>query len=69
MVAEGLALSDAMAAMPEFFGPGAAHIVRGGELLGIMGPAVQLVADAAAQCPTCAAWRGHGGGEAGGASP
>jgi type II secretory pathway component PulF len=60
MVGEGGTLSEAMDAQPEFFGPGAVSIIRGGELLGMMVRAVQFVAEAAAQCPACVAWRGAG---------
>lgn len=59
MVAAGAALSDALAARSDFFGPGAVCIIRGGEHLGMVARAARFVADASEQCPGCAAWRGE----------
>ena len=59
MVARGTMLSEALEAQPRFFGPGAVHVIRGGEYLGLMGPAARLIADAAEQCSSCAGWQGE----------
>ena len=57
-VAGGSTLSDALQAQPEFFGPGAMHVMRGGEYLGMIDRTARLIADASQACPDCAAWRG-----------
>lgn len=59
-IAGGATLSAAMAARPAWFGRGAVKIVEGGELLGIVDRAALMVAEFAAECPDCVAWRGQG---------
>jgi len=57
-VASGTSLPDALAANPDCFGLGAIHVMRGGDCFGMPARAARFVADAAADCPTCAAWCG-----------
>jgi len=59
-LAAGGMLSAAMAARPAWFGTGAVKMVEGGELLGVLDRAARMVAEFAAECPNCVAWRGLG---------
>lgn len=59
-VAGGTTLSAAMRERPDWFGGGAIKLVEGGEAMGILHRTVALVAEHAADCPACVAWRGTG---------